>query len=191
MNVPVVIAATSLCAAAFCAGTLVITVALSLLVSAQTLPHEDIRKKSSSSVIVDFVTSSSIICTMMCAGRRLSSSSLRSAEKKCEKRLGIILARLSECRDIEDVKLKGELITANIYAIERGSDSLKAVNYYDENMPEVTIALDPRLTPAQNAQKYYKRYAKLKRTLDALAVQKKDTDSARRSTRSLRRSIAA
>ncbi len=120
--------------------------------------------------------------------RRLDSA-LRSAEKKCEKRLGIILARLSECRDIEDVKLKGELITANIYAIERGSDSLKTVNYYDENMPEVTIPLDPRLTPAQNAQKYYKRYAKLKRTLDALAVQKKDTEDEKTYLASIRFSL--
>ncbi len=108
--------------------------------------------------------------------KRKLSSALRSAEKKCEKRLSIILSRLAECRDIEDVKLKGELITANIYAIERGAKALKAVNYYDENMPEITIALDDRLTPAQNAQKYYKRYAKLKRTVVALSGQKKETE---------------
>ncbi len=106
--------------------------------------------------------------------RRLDGA-LKSAEKKCEKRLAAILSRLEECRDIEDVKLKGELITANIYAIERGADSFTAVNYYDENLPEIRIALDPRLTPAQNAQKYYKRYAKLKRTVAALTVQRSET----------------
>lgn len=97
--------------------------------------------------------------------------------------------RLSECNDIEDVKLKGELITANIYAVERGADRLKAVNYYDENMPEITIALDPKLTPAQNAQKYYKRYAKLKRTLDALSVQKKETEEEKAYLESIRFSL--
>ena len=120
--------------------------------------------------------------------RRLEHA-LRSAEKKCEKRLGMILSRLEETRDIEDVKLKGELITANIYAIERGAKQFKAVNYYDENMPEVTIALDERLTPAQNAQKYYKRYAKLKRTLTALDVQKRDTEGERAYLESIRCAI--
>lgn len=121
--------------------------------------------------------------------KRKIDSALRTAEKKCEKRLSIILTRLAECSDIEDVKLKGELITANIYAVERGSDKLKAVNYYDENMPEITIALDPRLTPAQNAQKYYKRYAKLKRTVAALDVQKKDTEEEKAYLASIRCAI--
>ena len=121
--------------------------------------------------------------------KRKLDSALRSSEKKCEKRLGIIMNRLSECNDIEDVKLKGELITANIYAMERGADRLKALNYYDENMPEITIALDPKLTPAQNAQKYYKRYAKLKRTLDALSVQKKETEEEKAYLESIRFSL--
>ena len=121
--------------------------------------------------------------------KRKLDSALRSAEKKCEKRLGIILNRLAECRDIEDVKLKGELITANIYAIKKGDDSLAAVNYYDEAMPEVKIALDTQLTPAQNAQKYYKRYAKLKRTLEALAVQKRDTEEEKAYLESIRCSL--
>lgn len=121
--------------------------------------------------------------------KRKLDSALRSSEKKCEKRLGIIMNRLSECNDIEDVKLKGELITANIYAVERGADRLKALNYYDENMPEITIALDPKLTPAQNAQKYYKRYAKLKRTLDALSVQKKETEEEKAYLESIRFSL--
>ena len=121
--------------------------------------------------------------------KRKIDSALRTAEKKCEKRLSIILTRLAECSDIEDVKLKGELITANLYAVERGSDKLKAVNYYDENMPEITIALDPRLTPAQNAQKYYKRYAKLKRTVAALDVQKKDTEEEKAYLASIRCAI--
>ncbi len=121
--------------------------------------------------------------------KRKLEHALHAAEKKCEKRLGIILSRLEETRDIEDVKLKGELITANIYAIERGAKQLKAVNYYDENMPEITIALDERLTPAQNAQKYYKRYAKLKRTAAALAVQRKDTEDEQAYLASIRCSL--
>lgn len=120
--------------------------------------------------------------------RRLDGA-LRAAEKKCEKRLAGILGRYAECRDAEDVKLKGDLITANLYAAKKGDEKLKAVNYYDEAMPEVTVALDPRLTPAQNAQKYYKRYAKLKRTAAALAVQQEETEAERAYLESIRFSL--
>lgn len=84
--------------------------------------------------------------------------------KKCEKRLAQVREKLSECRDAENVKLKGELITANIFAVKRGDTRLEAINYYDENCAKITVELDGSLTPSQNAQKYYKKYAKLKRT---------------------------
>lgn len=109
-------------------------------------------------------------------GKRKLLSALESAQKKCEKRLGQICDKLTECDKINEVKLAGELITANIYAVQRGDSELKAVNYYDENCAEITIKLDPRLTPSQNAQRYFKRYAKLKRTLENLTVQKKETE---------------
>ena len=108
--------------------------------------------------------------------RRKLVSALDGAVKKGEKRLGQICDKLSECDKMQDTKLAGELITANIYAIKRGDTELKAVNYYDENCSEITIKLDNRLTPSQNAQKYYKRYAKLKRTLENLTEQKKETE---------------
>ncbi len=109
-------------------------------------------------------------------GRRKLLSALESAVKKCEKRLGQICDKLTECDKIDEVKLAGELITANIYAVQRGDEELKAVNYYDENCAEITIKLDARLTPSQNAQRYFKRYAKLKRTLENLTAQKKETE---------------
>ncbi|MGN0805151.1 MAG: NFACT family protein [Candidatus Coproplasma sp.] len=107
------------------------------------------------------------------AKRRLNSA-LSSAIKKAEKRLSAIRDKLSECDKAEDVKLCGELITANIYAVQRGMDSFEAINYYDENCGKIKIALDRRLTPSQNAQKYYKKYAKLKRTEQNLSSQIKE-----------------
>ena len=104
-------------------------------------------------------------------------SALMSHIRKAEKRLSIIGDKLLECRDAETVKLKGELLTANIYAMPRGAQVFEAVNYYDENGGKIKIALDPHLTPAQNAQKYYKRYAKLKRAAQAVSVQKEQTES--------------
>lgn len=60
----------------------------------------------------------------------------------------------------EIFKLKGDLISANLYAIEKGMTSFTCQNFYDENGADITIELDPRLTPSQNMQKYYSAYRK-------------------------------
>ena len=96
---------------------------------------------------------------------------LNSGIKKLEKRISQMRDKLAQCADMEGIKLKGELITANIYAIKRGDSSFRTVNYYDENCAEIVIELDRSLTPAQNAQSYYKRYAKLKRTKQSIDAQ--------------------
>ena len=72
------------------------------------------------------------------------------------------------------MRLKGELLTANLYALSRGMTSCELVNYYDEEGRTVKIALDAQLTPSQNAQAYFKRYQKQKRTLEALAPQEQE-----------------
>lgn len=59
------------------------------------------------------------------------------------------------------LRISGELITANLYRMERGQGKLLCENYYDENR-EIAIPLDPLLTPQQNAAKYFKRYNKAK-----------------------------
>lgn len=109
--------------------------------------------------------------------KRKTEGALSSAIKKCEKRLAAIETRLHDCRDMETVRLKGELITANIYAIKKGDENYEAYNYYDEAGGTVKIALDKTLSPADNAQKYFKRYAKLKRTFISVSGQKKDEKS--------------
>ena len=105
-------------------------------------------------------------------------SATSSAAKKLEKRLATERQKLADCEDMETVKLKGELLTANIYAVKRGSAGFEAVNYYDESGGTVKIELDKSLSPADNAQKYYKKYAKLKRTAVSVAAQKVETESA-------------
>ena len=54
------------------------------------------------------------------------------------------------------------MLTANFYRLERGQRAVECENYYEEDLPKVTIPLDPLLTPQQNAEKYYKRYTKAK-----------------------------
>ena len=62
----------------------------------------------------------------------------------------------------EEYRRRGDLITANIYRLKRGMDSFEAQDYYEEDAPVVTIPLDPRKTPQQNAAANYKLYNKAK-----------------------------
>ncbi len=103
--------------------------------------------------------------------RRKLSSAITTSVKKHEKRLAQILEKRQSCADCELNRVKGELLTANLYRLERGK-SCELDNYYDGS--RLKIALDERLTPAQNAQNYFKRYRKQKRTLEILLPQEKE-----------------
>ena len=102
--------------------------------------------------------------------RRLTSA-VSSAKKKQEKRLSQILEKRRQCEGMEEDRIKGELLTANLYRLKQGMRSCELENYYDEKGGAVKIVLDERLSPADNAQAYFKRYRKQKRTLEALAPQ--------------------
>jgi predicted ribosome quality control (RQC) complex YloA/Tae2 family protein len=78
---------------------------------------------------------------------------------------------LREIEGRDQLRLFGELITANIYAISAGDADFTTQNYYEEDLPMVKIPLDPQKTPAENAQIYFKKYNKQKRTAEALEVQ--------------------
>lgn len=68
----------------------------------------------------------------------------------------------AETQNRDHLRICGDLITSNLYRMERGQSKLVCENFYDENCGEITIQLDPLLTPQQNAAKYYKRYTKAK-----------------------------
>lgn len=65
---------------------------------------------------------------------------------------------LEESRDSEKYKIYGELLTANLWQLEKGMKNIKVLNYYTNE--EITIPLDVKLNGNQNAQKYYKEYKK-------------------------------
>lgn len=77
--------------------------------------------------------------------------------------------KISEERDI--LKLKGDLISANLYAVKKGMTEITCQNFYDENCSDMTIELDPRLTPSQNMQKFYSGYRKADNAEKRLRVQ--------------------
>lgn len=73
-------------------------------------------------------------------------------------------------KKLDTFQLYGELLTANSYAIQKGDSEAVVDNYYEENTT-VTIPLDPRKTPIENAQRYYSRYTKAKNALIMIAEQ--------------------
>ena len=121
--------------------------------------------------------------------RRLEAA-VRSLHKKQQKKLQDTLERLKECERMETLRVKGELLTANLYRLERGMKETELENWYDADGGTLRIALDACLTPAQNAQKYFKAYAKQKRTKEALAPRLRQEEEEMRYTDSVAASLS-
>lgn len=94
---------------------------------------------------------------------------------KYKKRLDNMNRKLAECDDMQKYQLYGELITANLYRIDNKPVSeISLENYYDNNQ-EIIIKLDSRYSPSINAKRFFKKYNKLKNTLEIVTKQKNDT----------------
>ena len=85
-----------------------------------------------------------------------------TARDRLRRKLALQEKDYAETENRDQLRMQGDLITANLYRMERGQSLLVCENYYSEAMEEVSVPLDPLLTPQQNAAKYYKRYAKAK-----------------------------
>ena len=81
-------------------------------------------------------------------------------------------------QDRDQLRIYGDLITANLYRMERGQGRLETENFYDPEGGTIAIPLDPLLTPQQNAAKYYKRYTKTaeKYLTEQMAIARRDLD---------------
>lgn len=88
---------------------------------------------------------------------------LSNAEARINKKISVQTEELSQCEMAEEYRIMADLITSNLYAMKRGESSVTLVNYYEESCPTVEIQLDSKLSPSQNAQRYYKKYNKLKK----------------------------
>ncbi len=95
--------------------------------------------------------------------------------ERIKKNIATYRQKLADCEFMEQEKITGELIYSNIYKIKKGDETLKAFNYYTSEDEE--IALDPTLSPSQNAKKHFDRYAKLKRTKEFLTNRIKEEES--------------
>ena len=85
---------------------------------------------------------------------------------RCSKKLDLQLKQLNDTEKKDKYKVYGELLHTYGYQATLGDKAITVINYYDNE--ELTIPLDPTLTAAENAKKYFDKYSKLKRTKEAL-----------------------
>ncbi len=93
-----------------------------------------------------------------------------TARDRLRRKLAMQEKEYAETQNRDRLRICGDLITANLYRMERGVARLECENYYADNAL-VSIPLDPLLTPQQNAAKYYKRYTKAKTAEKYLRIQ--------------------
>lgn len=86
---------------------------------------------------------------------------LSNLHERVVKKIAIQKNEILLSKQKEESKLYGDIINANLYRLEKGQSLVELENFYDNNEP-IKVKLDSRLTPAQNAQKYYKEYRKSK-----------------------------
>lgn len=101
--------------------------------------------------------------------RRIVSTALERNRKKYD----LQLRQLKDTQKREKFKLYGELLHTYGYQLEPGARQLEAENFYTGEM--VTVPLDPTLSAADNAKKYFDKYSKMKRTFEALSELIKET----------------
>ena len=97
--------------------------------------------------------------------------SVTNARDRTARKIGNQERELEATRDRERLRQFGDIITSNLYAMEKGMRVLRTVDYYDPEGKEVDIPLDFLLTPQQNAAKYYKEYNKAKTAEEMLTIQ--------------------
>ena len=88
---------------------------------------------------------------------------------RVKKKLVLLKNELDDCAAMESVRIKGDVVTANIYRIKQGDSVVVGMDYESGN--EISVPLDVSLAPSKNAQKYYKKYQKMKRASVMLAEQ--------------------
>lgn len=104
--------------------------------------------------------------------RKIIQARLEKAQNKMSK----LREELLESSDREKYKVYADLIQSNLHAIEKGTKVVLLQNFYDPEMKELSVPLDEKLGAVENAQKYYKKYSKLKTASQLLNTQIAETE---------------
>ena len=85
---------------------------------------------------------------------------LKTNIERCQRKAALQQEALLGSQHMEEYRLNGELLTASMHLAKKGDKSVALPNYYADGMPMVEVALDEKLSPGQNAQRYFKLYQK-------------------------------
>ncbi|MEX2416564.1 MAG: NFACT RNA binding domain-containing protein [Paenibacillaceae bacterium] len=78
---------------------------------------------------------------------------------------------IDDAKDADRFRILGELLTASMHLVQKGDKQIEVLNYYDENQATILVPLDPQLTPSDNAQRYFKKYSKMKNSITTVEAQ--------------------
>jgi predicted ribosome quality control (RQC) complex YloA/Tae2 family protein len=117
------------------------------------------------------------------AARHELATTIDRAIKAKERHRESLVRSLSEAGRAEEYKQTGELLLANLHAVEDGADAVTVIDYYAPDAPQRTIPLDPLKSPRENADVYFRRYHKAK---DGAAIQREQMESTSEELASLR-----
>lgn len=90
---------------------------------------------------------------------------------RCYKKRALQEESLVEVQDAENWRIAGELLTTYLWQLKLGDTEVELPNFYDPTEKPVRIVLDPQLTPAENAQQYFRKYAKKRDSLSIIQKQ--------------------
>lgn len=103
---------------------------------------------------------------------RILASELEKDRNKIEK----FKESIAEAAEADTYRVWGELLTASLHQLQKGQTEARVTNFYVEEMPEITIPLDAQLSPQENAQAYFKKYNKVKKSIPILEEQIRQTE---------------
>lgn len=121
---------------------------------------EKIKAESISSLLEEFYNSKFLRDTLGTKSKELKKSVKKNIDK-ISRKLSNQSNELNLALNREKYKIYADLISSNFYKIEKGAESVKVENFYNE-MEEIEIPLDSKLDGPSNASKYYKKFSKLK-----------------------------
>ena len=145
-------------------------------------PHE-----SMSEVVLSFYREKDSQTRMRSRSAELRKT-VQNAIERTAKKLDLQQKQLSDTEKKDTYRIYGELLTTYGYSAEPGAKSFTCTNYYDGN--EIKIPLDPTLTALENAKRYFDRYAKLRRTAQALGEHLSASEAELRHLESVRESLS-
>lgn len=139
----------------------------------QLADGETIKEFTGLNSAVDFAQS---LTPVLLPEQEILNKTVAAETEKLQKKAIILEKELAAAEDAEKQRIIADTLMANLYRIQKGSNECTLENIYDGTM--LTVKLEPDLTANENAQKYYKRYNKLKRAQTEIKQQLKLTQEA-------------